>query len=189
MGYSHGYSHVYSRGYFHGWDSMVIQWMTGSSLSRSSTQSTGLGVFSMSRSVPWIAFCAKVPDLSMLSHGHPWLGCVRGTFISLPLASPPAIGSLMCTLGGSPREKQKRKEGEEEEGTKTKTKGCMFFGPGHPFFGPVHVFWTWPDFFWTWGHKKCGGCACVFSGPCGDIFFLTCMHLCGTQGHFFRQPN
>jgi len=35
------------------------------------------------------------------------------------LASPPAIerwqGSLMCTLGGSPREKQKRKEEEEEE--------------------------------------------------------------------------
>ena len=36
--------------------------------------------------------------------------------ISLPSASPPAIerwpqGSLMCTLGGSPREKQKRKEG------------------------------------------------------------------------------
>ena len=37
-------------------------------------------------------------------------------------------GSLMCTLGGSPREKQKRKEdkegggGEEEEESKTKTK-------------------------------------------------------------------
>ena len=120
-------------------------------------------------------FARIVPDVSMLSHGHPWLGWVRGTFISLPLASRPAIerwpqGSLMCTLGGSPREKQKRKEGEEEEGTKTKTKGCMFFGPGHPFFGPVHVFWTWPDFFWTWGHEKCGGCACVFPGPCGDIF-------------------
>ena len=33
----------------------------------------------------------------------------------------------------------------------------MFSGPGR-------------IFFWTWGHKKCRGRACVFSGPCGDIF-------------------
>jgi len=44
---------------------------------------------------------------------------IEYNFVSLPSASPPALerwpqGSLMCTLGGSPREKQKRKEGEEE---------------------------------------------------------------------------
>ena len=50
----------------------------------------------------------------------------------------------------------------------------MFFGPGR-------------IFFCTWGHKKCGGRACVFSGPCGDIFFD--MYLCWTQGHFFGEPN
>ena len=33
----------------------------------------------------------------------------------------------------------------------------MFFGPGQLFF--------------TRGHKKCGGLACVYSGPCGDLFF------------------
>ena len=188
MGYSHGYSHVYSHGYFHGWDSMVIQWMTGSSLSRSSTQSTGLGVFSMSRSVPWIAFCAKVRDVSMLSHGHPWLGRVRGTFISLPLASPPAIerwpqGSLMCNVGGSPREKQKRK-GEEEEGTKTKTKGCMFFGPGHPFFWTCTCFLDLAGFFGTGGTKNVGDAPVCFLDTAG-IFFLDLHAFVRDPGIFF----
>ena len=40
--------------------------------------------------------------------------------IKLHLASPPAVerwpqGRLMCTLGGSRREKQKRKEQEEKK--------------------------------------------------------------------------
>jgi hypothetical protein len=47
----------------------------------------------------------------------------------------------------------------------------MFFGPGR-------------IFLWTWGYKKCRGRACVFSGPCGNIFFWTRMFLCWTQGHF-----
>ena len=49
----------------------------------------------------------------------------------------------------------------------------MFLGPWclGTFFGPVHVYWTWPYFFWTWGEENCGRRACVFSGPCGDIFF------------------
>ena len=34
----------------------------------------------------------------------------------------------------------------------------MFIGPGR-------------IFFWTWGEENCGRRACVFSGPCGDIFF------------------
>ena len=63
----------------------------------------------------------------------------------------------------------------------------MFFGPGPraPFFGLVHVFLTWLDFFWTWGHKKCGGRACVFSGPCGDIFFGPACLCAGPREFFF----
>lgn len=34
----------------------------------------------------------------------------------------------------------------------------MFIGPARIFFG-------------TWGEENCGRRACVFSGPCGDIFF------------------
>ena len=54
----------------------------------------------------------------------------------------------------------------------------------HPVFGPIHVFWTWPDFFCTWGHKKCGGRACVFSGPCGDISFGTACACAGPRECF-----
>jgi hypothetical protein len=46
---------------------------------------------------------------------------------------------------------------------------ACFPGPGHPFFGPM-VLWTWPDFLLDLGAQKIGGLACVFSGPCGDIF-------------------
>ena len=39
-------------------------------------------------------------------------------------------------------------------------------------------------FFGPGGTKNVGGLACVFSGLCGDICFLTCMYLCWTQGNF-----
>ena len=51
----------------------------------------------------------------------------------------------------------------------------MFFGPGGFFFG-------------TWGHKKCGGRACVFSGPCGD-FFLDLHVFVLDLGAFFKTAK
>ena len=39
------------------------------------------------------------------------------------------------------------------------------------FSGPGHVLWTGPYLFRTWGHEKCVGRACVFSAPCGGIFW------------------
>ena len=67
----------------------------------------------------------------------------------------------------------------------------------------MHVFWAWAPlfwtctcfldlagfFFWTWGHKKCRGRACVFSGPCGDIFFGPACICAGPRAIFLRQPN
>ena len=75
-------------------------------------------IFLFSLPLPCSAF-----HLSILS--EVWLLNILRKYL-IAFAKPAAIerwaqGSLMCTLGGSPREKQKRKEGEEEE-RKTKTK-------------------------------------------------------------------
>ena len=55
--------------------------------------------------------------------------------------------------------------------------------------GPGHVLWTRPYLLRTWGHEKCVGRACVFSAPCGDIFFWTCMYLWLDPGFLFQAPN
>ena len=60
----------------------------------------------------------------------------------------------------------------------------MFFGPGHPFLDLYMFFGPGRIFFGTWGHKKCGGRACVFSGPCGDIFFGPACICAGPRGIF-----
>ena len=53
----------------------------------------------------------------------------------------------------------------------------MFFGPNQNFFG-------------TQGQKKMWGLACVFSGPCGDIFFGPACICAGPREIFFdRQIN
>ena len=68
--------------------------------------------------------------------------------------------------------------------------GCRFFGPGQgTLFLDLYMFFGPGRYFFGPGGKKCGGRACVFSGPCGDIFFWTCIYLCWTQGHFLRQQN
>ena len=58
-------------------------------------------------------------DIAITSSSYSYL--YMYIFIQLPLASPPAIerwpqGSLMCILGGSPRESRRKKKEEEEEG-------------------------------------------------------------------------
>ena len=63
-------------------------------------------------------------------------------------------------------------------------RGCMFFGPGHHFLDLYMFFGPGRIFLGTWGHKKCGGRACVFSGPCGDISFVTACPCAGPRECF-----
>ena len=57
------------------------------------------------------------------------------------------------------------------------------------FSGPGHVLWTRPYLFPTWGHEKCVGRACVFSAPCGDIFFLDLHVFVLDPGIFVSSPK
>ena len=184
-----GYSHVYSHGYFHGWDSMVIQWMTGSLLSRSSTQSTGLGVFSMSRSVPWIAFCANSPRCFNAKSWSSMTWMSSGYLYFIAVGKPTGHREVAPrefdvhsrwkpTREAEEKRRRRRRRNEDED------KG-------------MHVFWTWAPFFWTctcfldlagffldlgarkmWGMRLCVswtlrgyffGPACICAGP-RDIF-------------------